>query len=154
MITEFARRLWLVIFSLVMVFTLLGGMLMQIFVKSLDRSAPDYPQITFDKYSVESYKKSIASGKTTVVVVRSGLSIWSTKLLDSPDVRKRFHEGTLSVFDLVWSWDSDPAIAKPFFDRFGFSKEAFVVITDKSGVESVWHPVRDLQRHHPLPLGK
>lgn len=83
--------------------------------------------IQYEKYSKEKMDRYLKNEKMVLVVVRSKYSFWSQDLLDKSSVRESQLQGKLAILDLVWEWGSRKVDAGPYFDEFGFSKEAFVV---------------------------
>ncbi len=110
------------------------GFLIAKVLERFDEIRPDQfdslPPVSTKAYSKEALDHCLANGKDVIVVVRSDYSIWSNKFLDTENVRKLLQDGALQIFELVWSWEStsEDADAIHFFEKFGYSKEAIIVV--------------------------
>ena len=84
--------------------------------------------VSLRDFSEEALAASLAEDKVVFIIIRSDHSIWSKTLLDTKKAYKLQSEGKIDFLDLKWSWESDSREAETFFDKFGYDKEAFIVI--------------------------
>lgn len=87
-----------------------------------------YPAISWQAYSRSLIDRQLDAGKDVLVVIRSNHSLWSNDWPNKNDELKRLvFKRKLACLELVYDWE-DPSLATPFFDEFGYQKEAFAVL--------------------------
>ncbi|GAA5497529.1 hypothetical protein Rhal01_03725 [Rubritalea halochordaticola] len=113
-------------------------------VEPIEQSATYLP-LRFKPFSHDALKESLDNKTKVLVVIRSNLSFWSPNWVNIKRFRQEQHEGSLVAFEMIWDWNEDNNDAMYFFDEFGFSKDAFLVLFD---------PLHNTVKKVELPLNK